>query len=94
MKFIIPQNYDFKNKLFGFLDYSTVIFNIIWALFVFFLINIFSFPINIKIGLFITFVFPLLLFSFFGFNNENILYVFFYIIKFIKNSTVYFYGKD
>ena len=30
MKFIFPQNYDFKNKLFGFIDYSTVIFNLIW----------------------------------------------------------------
>ena len=24
MKFIFPQNYNFKNKLFGFLDYSTI----------------------------------------------------------------------
>ena len=94
MKFIIPQNYAFKNKLFGFMDYSTAVFNIIWALFILILINIFPITINIKIGLFITLCFPLLLFSFFGFNNENILYVLSYIIKFIKNSKVYFYGKD
>ena len=94
MKFIIPQNYSFKNKLLGFIDYSTAIFNIIWALFVFIIINIFPFTLNIKIGLFIFLYFPLLLFSFFGFNNENILYVFSYIFKFIKNSKVYFYGKD
>lgn len=94
MKFIIPQNYAFKNKLFGFMDYSTAVFNIVWALFIFVIINIFPLPINIKIGFFITFYFPLLLFSFFGFNNENILYVFSYILKFIENSRVYFYGKD
>lgn len=93
MKFIIPQNYTFKNKLFGFMDYSTAVFNIIWALVVLLLISIFPFSINIKIGLFITLYFPLLLFSFFGFNNENILYVLSYVFKFIKNSKVYFYGK-
>lgn len=94
MKFIIPQNYDFKNKLLGFMDYSTAVFNVIWALFVFIIINIFPFTLNIKIGLFIFLYFPLLLFSFLGFNNENIIYVFSYIYKFIKNSKVYFYGKD
>ena len=31
MKFIFPQNYDFKSKLFGFIDYTTVILNIIWG---------------------------------------------------------------
>ena len=30
MKFIFPQNYCFKNKLFGIIDYSTLILNIIW----------------------------------------------------------------
>jgi len=94
MKFIIPQNYDFKNKLLGFMDYSTAVFNVAWALFVFVIINMFPLTLNIKIGLFIFLYFPLLLFSFFGFNNENILYVFSYIFKFIKNSRVYFYGKD
>lgn len=29
MKFIIPENYDFKNRLFGFMDYSTAIFNVL-----------------------------------------------------------------
>lgn len=94
MKFIIPQNYNFRNKLLGFMDYTTAIFNVIWALFSFLLVNIFPLPINFKIGLFIVFYFPILLFSFFGFNNENILYVFSYIFNFIKNSNVYFYGKD
>lgn len=94
MKFIIPQNYDFKNKLLGFMDYSTAVFNVIWALFIFIIVNIFPIPINFKIGFFITFCFPILIFSFFGFNNENILYVLSYILKFIMNSKVYFYGKD
>ena len=29
IKFIFPQNYCFKQKLFGFIDYSTLFFNII-----------------------------------------------------------------
>ena len=88
MKFIIPQNYNFKNRLFGFMDYSTAIFN------VFLLVSLFSFSLNIKIAIFITLYFPLFLFSVFGFNNENIVYVIFYILKFIKNRKVYFFNKD
>ena len=42
MKFIFPQNYNFKNKLFGFLDYSTIFLNLIWFLFIF-LFTSFSF---------------------------------------------------
>ena len=94
MKFIIPQNYIFKNKLFGFMDYSTAVFNIIWALFIILLLNFIPFSLHIKIGVFIALYFPLLIFSFFGFNNENILYVLSYIIKFIIHNKVYFYGKD
>ena len=82
MKFIFPQNYNFKNKLFGVLDYNTVIANIIWALIVFVFINIIFQNLNIKIFLFIIFCFPFLLLSVFGFNGENILYVFSYILKF------------
>ena len=79
MKFIFPQNYNFKNKLFGVLDYNTVIANIIWALIILIFINIFFQNLNIKIFLFIIFCFPFLLLSIFGFNGENILYVFSYI---------------
>ena len=94
MKFIIPENYDFKNRLFGFMDYSTALFNVLWALFVLLLVNILPLSINIKVGAFITLYFPLLIFSVFGFHNENIIYVLTYLFHFIKNSKIYFYGKD
>ena len=72
MKFIFPQNYNFKNKLFGFLDYSTIFLNLIWFLFIFLFI-------------------PVFLLSLFGFNGENIVYVIFYIFKFlIKNKILLF----
>lgn len=94
MKFIFPQNYNFKNKLFGILDYSTVIINIIWAILLFQIVKITPFILNVKISIFITFYFPLLLFSIFGFNNENIFYFLSYMLKFVKNRKVYFYDKS
>ena len=41
MKFIFPQNYNFHSKLFGFLDYSTAIFNIICWVIVFIINKLF-----------------------------------------------------
>ena len=54
MKFIFPQNYNFKNKLFGFIEYSTIFLNLIWDLFVFIFINLFN-NLNLKIFLFFIF---------------------------------------
>ena len=35
MNFIFPQNYNFDNKLFGFISYSSLILNLIWACIIF-----------------------------------------------------------
>jgi len=91
--YIFPQNYNFKNRLFGLIDYSTIIFNIIWCLFVYSFFSIFINSLYIKMCLIIIFAFPLLLLSIIGINNENILYVLFYMIKFIKNRAVILYSK-
>lgn len=93
MNFIFPENYNFKNKLFGLFDYSTVIINIIWAFLMFQIAKILPFNLNIKISVFIIFYFPLLLFSIFGFNNENIFYFLSYMVKFVKNRRIYFFSK-
>lgn len=93
MIFIFPQNYNFKNKLFGFLDYSTAFLNIVWDLFVFCVCNLFFNSIDIKIFLFVVLCLPLLMFSMFGFNHENILYVLLYVLKFIKNRRIYLFSK-
>jgi hypothetical protein len=42
MNFIFPQNYNFDNKLFGFISYSSLILNLIWACIIFFISNCFS----------------------------------------------------
>ena len=93
MCFIFPQNYSFKNKLFGFIDYTTVIFNLFLYLIIFLLVRCLPFTFIFKLSIFITFTFPFCLFSVFGFNNENIVYFLFYMIKFVKNRKVYFFSK-
>ena len=71
MKFIFPQNYDFSTKLFGLIDYSTAILNIVWSGLVFFIINIIFQSLNIKIFLFIILSLPVLLFSVIGINRRK-----------------------
>lgn len=93
MKFIFPQNYNFNSKLFGFIDYSTAILNIVWFVFIFCLVNILFSSLNLKIFFFIVLCFPLLIFSIVGFNHENIIYVFLYISKYLRNPKVYLYRK-
>ena len=93
MKFIFPQNYNFKSKLFGFIDYSTAILNILWYVFIFAVVDLLFVDITVKSAVFIVFSLPLFLFSIFGFNHENILYVITYMYVFIKNRKIYFYDK-
>ena len=94
MKFIFPQNYSFKNKLFGFIDYSTLFLNIIWDFFMFCFLDLFNLNISIKISIFIIFCFPIFLFSIIGFNHENFIYVLTYLFKYLFNKKIYFYSKE
>ena len=94
MKFIFPQNYVFKNKLFGIIDYSTLFLNMIWDIFIFCILDIIIKNWTIKISCLIIFCFPLLLFSIIGFNHENFISVLIYLFKYIKNPKIYFYTKS
>lgn len=93
MKFIFPQNYNFKNKILGIMDYTTAIVNVVWYVIVFLFVNFIFNNINIKIFIFILFCFPVLLFSFSGFNGENIIVVFRYMLRFILKKKLIFYSK-
>ena len=93
LKFIFPQNYNCNNKLLGSIDYYTAIANIIWILFIISILNIFFTSISLKIFIGITLCFPLLLLSFIGFNGENILNVFSYLLKFIFKQKLFLYNK-
>lgn len=93
MKFIFPQNYNFKNKFLGIIDYSTLVINIIFYLFVFSVCSLIFKNITIRIFIFISFCFPLFILSITGLNNENIFLVLIYMIKFFKNRKIYVYKK-
>ena len=93
MKFIFPQNYNFKNKLFGIFDYSTIAINVLWSVFILFIVCTFLKNLTVQIFIFITACFPLFLFSISGVNGENIIYVFSYIFKFILKQKLYLYNK-
>ena len=91
MKFIFPQNYDFKNKILGIIDYSTAIINVIWYAFVYLIINIFNINLKIKIFIFVLFCFPFFLISVIGFTHENFLSVLIYFFKYLKSKKIYLY---
>lgn len=93
MKFIIPQNYNFKNKILGIIDYSTAFLNIFWYVFIFSILHLLISNWNIKIFLFISLCFPLTLFSLIGFNGEPIVYVLKYIFKYLVSPKLYLYKK-
>lgn len=94
MKFIFPKNYNFKNKLFGIIDYTTATINIIWYAIVFLIINILFKKLQTKIFIFIVFCFPLSLLSIVGFHGENIFYVFKYMFKYFYKQRLYLYSKN
>ena len=93
MKFIIPQNYNFKNKIFGIVDYSTAFLNIIWYILIFMILNLLFDNWNVKIFLLISLCFPITLFSIFGFNGEPIVLIIKYVIKYIFRPNLYLYKK-
>ena len=94
MKFIFPQNYDFKNKFLGVIDYSTAFVNLLWYAVVFIFVSLFFDDWTWRVFVFVVLCFPLLLFSFAGFNGENVVYVFSYLFRFVTRPKLLFYGKD
>lgn len=93
MKFIFPQNYNFSTKLFGIINYSTLFFNIFYWVIIFIISNLIFNKLSLKIIFIIITCFPILLISLFGFQQENIIYVLKYIIKFLFNPKLYLYKK-
>lgn len=94
MKFIFPQNYNFTNKLFGFIDYTTVIINIILGIIIYFPLHLFIKSLILRISIFIILFLPFLLFSIIGFNHEKILYILQYLYTFFRTPKFYLYCKN
>ena len=93
MKYIFPKNYNFKPKLLGFIDYSTAIIDVVFAIIIYFFINLFISNLSIKIYIFISLYFPFLLISILGISRESFVSVFTYMFKFIKNQNIFLYNK-
>ena len=93
MKFIFPQNYNFKTKLLGFIDYTTLILNIIWGLIIFGFVYFFIPNITFKIGIFIVLFLPLALLSIIGFNHERFIYILQYSYAYLSSPKVYLFKK-
>ncbi len=94
MKFIIPQNYDLNPKIFGIIDYSSALLDVIWGGLIFILLKLIHKTINLKIFLFIISVLPVIIFSIVGVNGENIIYVIKYMAKYILIPKVLLYEKE
>ena len=93
MKFIFPKNYKYNTKILGFINYVTAIIDLIIGILLFIILNLFIKKLEIKIYIFISLFFPILLFSIFGTNGENIIDFIIYIYKFFKKRKIYFYKK-
>jgi hypothetical protein len=93
MKFIFPKNYNFKDKLFGIIEYKVLFFNIIWSIFIFCLLNLLFKNITLKISLFIIFCLPVFFLTTFGFNHENIFTIIICILKFLFCPKIYVFLK-
>ena len=94
MKFIFPQNYNFQTKLFGFIEYSTAIFNVIYWVILYFILNIFINDFTLKLSLFIIFALPIFILSITGIYKENFLNIVYYIIKYFLNCNIYVFSKN
>lgn len=93
MKFIFPQNYNLSMKIFGIIDYSVAIVNIVWGIVVFGIIKFFLKRLTYKIFAFIVLVFPVVIFSIAGVDGENLLYFLTYVLKYIFKQKLYLYKK-
>ena len=91
MKFIFPQNFNFKNKLLGIIDYPTAIFNVIYFLLIWVICKLFIHNLTAKIIIIIFTYLPILLLSVIDFNHENILYFLWYMFKYFFRPKLYLY---
>lgn len=93
MKFIFPQNYNLKSKIFGIIEYSAAIVDLLWGGLIFLIINFLINNLTIKIFTFIILVFPVVIFSIVGVNGENLIYFLTYMIKYFFKQKIYLYDK-
>ena len=91
MTYIIPQNYNFKPKLFGILDYPTAILNVSIIVILILFLRLIPIDLAIKCIIFVVCYLPLFLVSIFGFYNENFILIFLYVFKYLISPKVFIY---
>ncbi len=94
MKFIFPKNYKYRAKILGFIDYVTATIDLIIGFILIFLIRIFVKKITTQIYIFVVLFIPIVLFSVFVADGENIILYTIQIFKFMKKRGIYFYDKN
>ena len=94
MTFIVPKNYNFSFKLFGMFSYISIIINIIYGFLVYFFLSIIFNSLSIKIYAFIIFFLPIFLLTIFNNSNENLLYVLYYLFRYLIRPKLFFYNKN
>lgn len=93
MKFIFPQNYNLKLKLFGIIDYSTAIFDVIWCFSIFTIFQLLFHSIKISIIFSIILCLPVLIFSIVGLGGENMGLIVKSMILYLVKPKVYVFKK-
>lgn len=91
MNFVFPQNYKYRYKFWGILDFSTVFINLTWAGLTYIIAKLLFSSLTFRIYFFIIFYFPVFLLSITGFHGENVFSVILYIYGFKKNCKIYLY---
>ena len=94
MKFIFPKNYKYRAKILGFIDYITAITCSVIGILLFLIIHILFKKITTQIYIFVILFVPIVLFSIFVSDGENIISYTLQIIRFIKRRGIYFYNKN
>ena len=93
IKFIFPQNYNFKPKFLGIIDYSITIFCLIWCVSTFLILKIIFNSLQVIISLTIILDLPVFLLSFIGFQGENIGVLLKYFFLYLIRPKIYVFNK-
>jgi hypothetical protein len=89
--YIFPKNYNFKNKIGGVIDYPTAIFNLLFIFLLYKFISIFKLTLTSKLIFISIFYTPIFLVSIFNHNDDNIICIAYYVIKFLVRPKLYLY---
>lgn len=89
--YIFPKNYNFKNKIGGVIDYPTAIFNLLFIFLLYKFISIFKLTLTSKLIFISIFYTPIFLVSIFNHNDDNIICISYYVIKFLVRPKLYLY---